>query len=289
MKLAIDFGTTNTVIARWDNGVQLVSLPGLSTTLDGVPSAIPSLVYVHDGQTGNVSVGMTVREQQLDSQHDNRLFRNFKRGIVSPSSPEPRMIDGTPWTDRDASETFMRTLLNSLQREQIDQLVLTAPVVAFESYLTWLSDIAGNLASEHIYMVDKSTAAALGYAVTKSGSAVLVLDFGGGTLDLSLVQLPESRETTGGILSRLRLGGASRNTARVIAKAGRVMGGSDIDQWLLAWALEQVNQTPADLGGNYTTLLTNCEQAKIRLSLDKETILPVDILWTDSLSLAQTC
>ncbi|MEO8396078.1 MAG: HEAT repeat domain-containing protein, partial [Chloroflexota bacterium] len=196
---------------------------------------------------------------------------NFKRGIVSMASPEPREIDGAQWADRDAGQIFLRTLLNALPREQIDQLVLTAPVAAFESYLSWLSDTVSSLSSEQIYIVDESTAAALGYAVTEPGAPVLVLDFGGGTLDLSLVQLPESRQTTGGVLSRLRLGGAARNTARVIAKAGRVMGGSDIDQWLLGWALERVNLTPADLGNHYMALLTSCEQAKIRLSTQQET------------------
>lgn len=275
MKLAIDFGTTNTVIARWDDGVKIVSLPGFSTSPDGVQSLVPSLVYVRDGQAGEVIIGLAVREQSLDGQHNNRLFRNFKRGIVSLPAPEPRDIDGALWSDRDAGEKFLRTLLNALPQGQVDQLVLTAPIAAFESYLSWLSRVMGDLASERVYIVDESTAAALGYAVTEPGAPVLVFDFGGGTLDLSLVQLPENRETTGGILSRLRRGSPSNNTARVIAKAGRVIGGSDIDQWLLAWALEQLHLTPTDLGEGYTALLTGCEQAKIRLSTEAETTLTI--------------
>lgn len=276
MKLAIDFGTTNTVIARWDDGVKIMSLPGLSASPDGIQSLVPSLVYVRNGQTGDVTIGQAVREQQLDGQRDNRLFRNFKRGIVSLPAPEPRDIDGMLWADRDAGEKFLRTLLNSLPHEQVDQLVLTAPIAAFESYLSWLNNVMGDLASERVYIVDESTAAALGYAVTEPGAPVLVFDFGGGTLDLSLVELPENRENTGGVLSRLRRGSPSSSTARVIAKAGRVIGGSDIDQWLLTWALEQVHLTAADLGDHYTALLTGCERAKIKLSTDEATTLVVE-------------
>ncbi|MBC8099349.1 MAG: Hsp70 family protein [Armatimonadetes bacterium] len=277
IKLAIDFGTTNTVIARWDDGVQTVTLPSLSTVLDGAQALVPSLVYVRDGRTSEVVIGQAVRQQGLDAAHDNRLFRNFKRGIVSLPAPEPRVIDGIDWGDRAVGETFLRVLLNALPKGQVEQLVLTAPVAAFERYLSWLNGVMGDLAANQVYIVDESTAAALGYAVTEPGAPVLVFDFGGGTLDLSLVQLPESRELTGGILSRLRRGNTARNTARVIAKAGRVIGGSDIDQWLLAWALDRLNLTPDDLGDHYTSLLTSCERAKITLSTQPAAVITVEI------------
>ena len=100
-------------------------------------------------------------------------------------------------------------------QESLEQLVLTAPVSSFEGYLTWLSDVTGDLSAEQVYIVDESTAAALGYAVTEPGAVVLVFDFGGGTLDLSLVQLPEAREKAGGVLGRLLRGNANQHKARV--------------------------------------------------------------------------
>jgi molecular chaperone DnaK (HSP70) len=70
-KLAIDFGTTNSVIARWDEEkrtAEVVSIPGLSAlNLEGVPPIVPSLVYVHDGQNAQVTLGQLVRDQELDS------------------------------------------------------------------------------------------------------------------------------------------------------------------------------------------------------------------------------
>lgn len=272
---SIDFGTTNTVVARWNNdsgAAEVVALEGLHDGMaDGRPAIIPSLLYVNDGQRQKVTLGQQVRDQALDRQRDNRLFRNFKRGIVSPPAPEAREIDGAFWADRDAGRSFIRSLIAALPggEADIEQLVLTAPVASFEGYLSWLNGVIDEIAPDKIRIVDESTAAALGYAVTKPGAVVLVFDFGGGTLDLSMVQLPESREKTGGILQKLLKGGSGQHAARVIAKAGRVIGGSDIDQWLLAEVLKRVNLTPKELGNAYAPLLTRCELAKIALSTDE--------------------
>jgi molecular chaperone DnaK (HSP70) len=91
-------------------------------------------------------------------------------------------------TDYDAGRIFLRHLIRSIpyQSTEIDQLVLTTPVVSFENYLVWLNETLGAKA-EQIHVVDESTAAALGYAVTEPGAVVLVFDFGGGTLDISLL------------------------------------------------------------------------------------------------------
>jgi molecular chaperone DnaK (HSP70) len=142
---------------------------------------------------------------------------------------------------------------------------MTVPVAAFRGYVDWLNHIVGD-AAEKIRIVDESTAAALGYAVTEPGTLVLVFDFGGGTLDLSLVQLPENREHTGGILSLFRHTPTAKHAARVMAKAGRVIGGSDVDHWLLLEVLKQTNLTLPELSHDYAALLTHCEQAKIDLS-----------------------
>ncbi len=276
-KLAIDLGTTNSVIARWnetDNKAELVPLPGIVTSeIADRPALVPSLIYIEDGKAGKAVIGEEVRTKDLDRQKDNRLFRNFKRGIVSAPAPEPRNIDDTPWNDKDAGRQFVRDLIARMpyKQDEIDQLVLTAPVASFEGYLAWLNEVMDELGSEKIRIVDESTAAALGYAVTKPGAVVLVFDFGGGTLDLSLVQLPESREKTGGILKRLLRSNANQHSARVIAKAGRIIGGSDVDQWILGDILKRTGVSTKDLGDHYAQLLTTCELAKITLSTEETT------------------
>jgi molecular chaperone DnaK (HSP70) len=284
-KLAIDFGTTNSVIARWNDEhatAEVLTIRDLcEDTLDGRPPIIPSLVYIHDGQVGQVTVGQAVRDKGLDRQKDNRLFRNFKRGIVAPPAPPPRKIDQVFWTDHDVGRSFLRHLVEALpyQLADLEQLVLTTPVASFENYLLWLNETLNNVSGEKIRIVDESTAAALGYMVTEPEAVVLVFDFGGGTLDLSLVQLPESREKTGGFLHRLLKlrSQAGKHTARIIAKAGQVIGGSDIDQWLLANVLNRVNLSPQEVGSNYTPLLTLCEQAKIVLSTAESTDLTFEV------------
>ena len=244
-----------------------------NTSVKDLPPLIPSLLYVKDGKSSDVTCGQQVRADNLDMQKDNRLFRNFKRGIVATPAPEPRIIDDTEWADRDAGKHFVNQLIKAIPYDDIDQLVLTAPVASFEGYLSWLNNVIDDVNIEKIRIVDESTAAALGYAVTKPGAVVLVFDFGGGTLDLSLVQLPENRDKTGGFLKRLVGGKAKQHSARVIAKAGRIIGGSDIDQWILNDVLKRTGVTTKELGSEYARLLTRCEQAKIALSTaEKATI-----------------
>lgn len=278
-KLAIDFGTTNSVIARWEekqDDVVIVTAPDISdTSVPDRPPVVPSLIYVNEATKPQVTIGQQVRQQGFDRQEDNRLFRNFKRGIVATPAPEPRKIDGVSFADRDAGTQFMQNVLRAVPYElqDLEQLVLTAPVASFEGYLSWLNDVITDIPADKIRVVDESTAAALGYAVTKPGAAVLVFDFGGGTLDLSLVQLPEHQAKAGGFLRKLLGSHANQHAARVIAKAGRVIGGSDIDQWLLQEVLKRAGLSTETLGRAYAPVLTLCEQAKIELSTTEKTVL----------------
>lgn len=275
-KLAIDFGMTNSVIAQWDEtsvSGRTLDVPLLSASASAGAFLIPTLLYVRNGQTGEIVMGAAVRAQNLDHQMDNRLFRNFKRALKKEAVFDARLIDGAPWTEAQARQIFLRRLLESLpyRAEDIDQLVVTVPVAAFEEYTSWLSQAAEGIPTEKIRVVDESTAAALGYAVTAPGAIVLVIDFGGGTLDLSLVRLPESRAMAGRKLNQTQ--NVSSANAQVIAKAGISLGGSDIDQWLLQEVLRRENLSSSSLGAGYAALLSACEQAKIALSTAHETTL----------------
>ena len=142
-KLALDFGTTNSVISRWDDETEvakIIDLPGVSVErVNGRPALVPSLLYVQNGQSSQVIAGQVVNSQELNRRRDNRFFRNFKRGIVASPAPKPRSIDGTLWTDRDAGRSFIHHLLDLLpyQPIEIEQLILTAPVASFADYLDW--------------------------------------------------------------------------------------------------------------------------------------------------------
>lgn len=139
---------------------------------------------------------------------------------------------------------------------QPSRVILTAPVGAFERYLDWLRDLAVSLGMPQVQVVDESTAAALGYAVQRPGSLVLVIDFGGGTLDLSLVR-------TGATA------GQAFVQAEVVAKSDAYVGGMDIDQWVLEAMLQKQGiflESVSPTG--WQQLLEIAERIKIRLSTE---------------------
>jgi molecular chaperone DnaK (HSP70) len=106
-----------------------------------------------------------------------------------------------------------------------------------------------------VQLVDESTAAALGYAVKRPGSVVLVVDFGGGTLDLSLIRTVAANSTK----KVLR--------AEVLAKSDAYVGGVDIDVWIVEHYLRQINSSREEVKEiGWQNLLEVAEKLKIRLS-----------------------
>ena len=84
MPYAIDFGTTNTVIARWNEATrqgELIDLPLLSRPLGDSGPLIPSLLYVENAALGQVAIARQVLDRGKDIPTDARFFKNFKRGI----------------------------------------------------------------------------------------------------------------------------------------------------------------------------------------------------------------
>jgi molecular chaperone DnaK (HSP70) len=273
MAIAIDFGTSNTVISRWNAATQTaetVTLPGLSLVGGMNPALIPSLVYVEDGSAGTALLGQMVRDRGLDLQGDNRYFRGFKRGIGAEIQGFLPELDGVSMTFERVGELFLRGIIQQLQQSLTvgESLVLTVPVDSFEVYRRWLSGVCASLPVEQVRLIDEPTAAALGYGMT-AAETLLVVDFGGGTLDLSLVQLTkrvQQGKTPLGFL--LKWGDKSMEAAtqqpqlaRVIAKAGQNLGGTDLDNWV-AQELAQAQ------GVRVTPLITRlAEKLKIQLSL----------------------
>jgi molecular chaperone DnaK (HSP70) len=271
---AIDFGTSNTVITRWNQATQqpeTVSLPGISVQLSQNPPLIPSLLHVEDASQGKVIIGQAVRDRGLDLTNDPRFFRSFKRGIGADIQGFLPELDGKVVRFEQVGEWFLNQIIEKLQPSQqdsIESLILTVPVDSFEAYRHWLSGVCQSLPVEQVRMLDEPTAAALGYGIAE-GDTLLVIDFGGGTLDLSLVRLNQDAQTgkkpLGFILKwgEKLLGessGQKAKIARVLAKAGQNLGGSDIDNWLVDYFVETQGLTRSPL----TTRLA--ERLKIQLS-----------------------
>ncbi|HLO50648.1 MAG TPA: Hsp70 family protein [Kamptonema sp.] len=275
MAIAIDFGTSNTVIARWNQASQqpeTLKLPGLSLISGQNPPLIPSLLYIENAAQGKVVVGQQVRDRGLDLNADPRFFRNFKRGIGTPIQGFLPELDGQVVTFEQVGQWFLSRIVNSIRELPlpIDSLVFTVPVDSFEAYRNWLGKVCQSLQVEQVRMLDEPTAAALGYGLADR-EILLVIDFGGGTLDLSLVRLDSfaGKKPLGFILKwgeklLAESSGQKAKTARVLAKAGQNLGGSDIDNWLVDYFVESQGLPKSPL----TTRLA--ERLKIQLSLQNK-------------------
>jgi molecular chaperone DnaK (HSP70) len=275
MAIAIDFGTSNTVVSRWNPATQqpeTLKLPGLSVLSAQNPPLIPSLVYIQNAAEAAVLAGQQVRDQGLDIQRDPRFFRNFKRGIGTEVQGFLPELEGQMVTFEQVGQWFLREVIHRVRDIPlpVDALTFTVPVDSFEAYRHWLGQVCQTLNVEQVRMLDEPTAAALGYGLADQ-DRLLVIDFGGGTLDLSLVQLDTTSQKTplGFILkwgqkSFAETSGQQVKTARVLAKAGQNLGGSDIDGWLVDYFAQTqgLEKTPL------TTRLA--ERLKIQLSLQTQ-------------------
>jgi molecular chaperone DnaK (HSP70) len=262
--VAIDFGTSNTVVSILQPDTQApetLRFPGLSRLFswDGVDAevvaVVPSLVYVQGA--GDLALGETVRSQRLGLQQPQRLFRTFKRDLAADFQPPSRTLDGHIYDAGSVAVEFLAQIWQAIHELQIEPslLIFSVPVGAFERYLNWFQDLALKLEIPVVKFVDESTAAALGYAVQRPGSTVLVADFGGGTLDLSLVR-------TSALAS-----GQAVMRAEVVAKADSYVGGEDIDRWIVEQYLQQIDTPRESLSEvSWQNLLAIAEQLKIRLS-----------------------
>ncbi|MEM9541858.1 MAG: Hsp70 family protein [Cyanobacteria bacterium P01_E01_bin.42] len=273
MAIAIDFGTSNTVITRWNaakDQAETLKFPALSQQLGKNPPLIPSLVYVNNAVEEEILIGQQVRDRGLDLASDPRFFRSFKRGIGTEIQGFLPTLDAKTVTFEQVGTWFLQTLLQQIDAEEaLDSLILTVPVDSFESYRNWLTRICQSLKADNVRILDEPTAAALGYGA-EAGGILLVVDFGGGTLDLSLVQLnargnSSSQKPMGFILKwgDKFLGESSKQkvkTAKVLAKAGDNLGGSDIDRWLADYFAEEQGLPKSSL------ILRLAERVKIALS-----------------------
>ena len=272
--IAIDFGTSNTVISYLnpDNrAVETLKFSEISRVFklkkkNGYPvevPVIPTLVFVENNE--ELILGQKVRSQRLGLTKPERLFQSFKRDLAADFQPPPREIDGKSYSPKLISELFIREIWQQISRQNIEpkQVIFTAPVGAFDRYLDWFRDLGNKLGIEEITIVDESTAAALGYAVKRPGAIILVVDFGGGTLDLSLVR-------TGAIATQNKIKNAPLK-GEVLAKSDAYIGGIDIDNWIAESYLQKTGSSREEIGAiAWQNILELGEKLKIALCLKEK-------------------
>ena len=263
MGWALDLGTTNTGLARWDRSAgqpRLVELPRLcrrpagEDPLEAAP-LVPSVVQVLPrtalidrigawpplerlwllGRTALVGRPALERNQALA---DPAFVPGFKSALVSePLRPLAR-LGRQVVTARQAARAFVRELFAEARREtgkRIRDLVLTVPVDCYEGYRAQLEEIARSVGVRRVRFVDEPLAAALGYGLGLSADRlVLVVDIGGGTMHVVLV--------------RMNAGGLEKGRAEVLSKQGRPYGGNAVDGWVLAHVCRRMGYALDDLG-----------------------------------------
>ncbi|HEY9599310.1 MAG TPA: Hsp70 family protein [Cyanophyceae cyanobacterium] len=273
--IAIDFGTSNTVVCIQDpvtlepRTLKFEKLSRRFETAAGQVSVVPSLVFVRDAN--QIVFGEQVRSQRLGFVQPERLFQAFKRDLVADYRPPARQFDGQLYTAETVSELFIQEIWQQVSalKLQPDRVVFTVPVGAFELYLDWFRDLAQRLGFPAVQMVDESTAAALGYAIKRPGSVVLVVDFGGGTLDLSLIRTTTTTPLVSGETNTSS--SIPGIKAEVLAKSDAYVGGVDIDVWIVEDYLRQIGSSRQEVKEiGLQNLLEIAERLKIKLSTDTE-------------------
>ncbi|MCT0198266.1 Hsp70 family protein [Synechococcus sp. CS-1325] len=261
-RLAVDFGTSNTVLALWDSDSQMASTyaPSIYRCLypqgDGTTPVVPSLI--HYSADCRQWLGQQVLQRNL-LKHPHTL-RWAKRYIGRGGTSRGRRIGEHQVSFHQAGHDFLFALL-LLAREELsladEEIALTVPVDSFEHYAAWLGEVAASAGLSRYRLIDEASAAALGYgAHIQPGDCYLVFDFGGGTLDIAVVLIEAEGNSAGG------------RRCRILAKAGAEIGGISLDQLLFQDLLLQTGRSDTDpliqtLSG---ALLAECEQAKIELT-----------------------
>ena len=245
---AMDLGTTNTGVAMWDEVAgrpRLLELPDICRSPEGedqleAPRLVPSATHVLPGEDFWTKVGrwpMMRRNFFMGTQaHIGRVALEMNRGRPTPNYTRTfkpflgldplRVISRAGkerFTARDVCRIFMWELFANVKQvtgKRIRDLVITTPVEAFESYRAELTAVTKQLGVKRLRFVDEPVAAAIGYGIGAGRQKlVLVVDFGGGTLDMALVNVDARNMESG--------------QCDVLAKEGRSVGGNDIDEWMV--------------------------------------------------------
>ncbi|MGK7876897.1 MAG: Hsp70 family protein [Xenococcaceae cyanobacterium] len=263
--VAIDFGTSNTVISTLDpatktpNNLRFEQISRCFETTKGSVSTVPSLVFVQEPE--RLLLGEPARSQHLGVDQPSRLFRAFKGDLAAEYRPPARQIDGHTYTSESISEFFLQQIWQQVVSQQLQpsQVIFTVPVGSFDRYLNWFQELAQKLNLPTVQIVDESTAAAFGYGTFRSGEVVLAVNFGGGTLDLSLVRTVAANR------------GQKVLRAEVLATSDAYVGGDDIDTWIVENYLQKIGASRAEFKQrDWENLLDVAERLKIKLSTATE-------------------
>ncbi len=241
--VGIDLGTTNSCVAVMEgqSPVVIANSEGSRTT--------PSVVAFT--KTGERLVGQLAKRQAVTN--PERTIRSIKRHM---GTDHPTKIDGKDYTPQEISAMVLQKLVNDASTylgDRVTRAVITVPAYFNDAQRQATKD-AGRIAGlDVLRIINEPTAAALAYGLEKKGSeTILVWDLGGGTFDVSILEVGD------GVFEVKSTNGDTR------------LGGDDYDEHIVQWLITEFRKDQGiDLSTDKQALqrLTEAaEKAKIELS-----------------------
>jgi len=264
MALAFDFGTCNSVVARWNealNDIETPDLPNLGIFYPQ-PGSEPARVIpsvIHFAVESALLVGSQVDAAGVVNHPGT--FRWLKMDMLrNGGANRGRRVNGRVIYPRHAADELVDRILMFVRGyfgDIDEEIVLTVPVEAFDHYIDWLREAAIKRFPGGITFIDEATACMLGYIdMVLDREPYCIVDFGGGTLDVSVVRTDLLR--------------AGHVKCRILGRAGEEIGGIMIDNWLLEHIQEEEGLTDDDIASIGPSLLEAIEGAKIAISNGSE-------------------
>jgi molecular chaperone DnaK len=263
--VGIDLGTTNSVVAVLEGGEPTVipNAEGARTT--------PSVIGF--SKAGEILVGEVAKRQAITN--PDRTIRSIKREMGTDWGQE---IDGKNWTAQEISAQILSKLKRDAEAylgDSVNQAVITVPAY-FDDAQRQATKEAGQIAGlEVLRIINEPTAASLAYGLDKqSDQTILVFDLGGGTFDVSLLEIGE------GVFE---VKSTSGNTH---------LGGDDWDQRIMDWMVKEFkNSYGKDLSQDRMAmqrLKDAAERAKIELTSTQQAQITLPFITEGPLHLEMT-
>ena len=242
--IGIDLGTTNSCVAVYEGGepVVITNPEGARTT--------PSVVAF--SKTGERMVGQVAKRQGITN--PDRTIMSIKREMGSAYKVT---IDGKGYTPQEISAMILQKLKSDAEAylgTKVTQAVITVPAYFSDAQRQATKD-AGKIAGlEVLRIINEPTAAALAYGIDKENNQkIMVYDLGGGTFDVSLLEISD------GVFEVLATAGNNR------------LGGDDFDKRIIDWIAEEFKKENAGIDLRQDKMALQrlkeaAEKAKIELS-----------------------
>ncbi len=262
--IGIDLGTSNSAAAVVEAGKPTI-IPSAEGTVVGGGKAFPS--YVAFDKDNNLLVGEPARRQAVTNPENT--VSAFKRKM---GTNEKITLRGKEYTPQQLSAFVLQKIKKDAEAflgEPISKAVITAPAYFNDAQRQATKD-AGSIAGLEVErIINEPTAASLAYGIDKAGQEekILVFDFGGGTLDVTIMDFGE------GVFEVKSTSGDTQ------------LGGTDMDEVLTNYIVgEFKKENNIDLNGDKTALQRvkeAAEKAKIELSSTLETDINLPFLSAD--------